>query len=54
MGKYRKVDPRIWNGRIKIKFIGVLLPWVATVVTALPFSIKWSLFLDWLVDLYEN
>jgi len=58
----KNIDNRIKNGNraaelrgiLLIKFIGVLLPWIATVVTALPFSSKRSRFFDRLVDFCEN
>jgi hypothetical protein len=39
---------------VKKKLIKFLLPWIATIISALPYSDQRSLFLDRLLDFVEN
>ena len=40
--------------RIKLKMAKWVLPWIASVVTSLPYTDKRSLFIDRLIVLSEN
>ena len=40
--------------RINLKVIKCLLPWIATVITTLPYSDQRSLLLDWLLVISEG